>query len=142
MWCPWHAAFCYVEHPRACNAHFSMWHARCTQLHATLHAPPSANQLPQGLGRERPFKHSFDPALKSFLQVRGVYPVDAIVLPDIKMQVLELVLSTRPNNFPIQTDRKPRFEVDVLSMARKVSHQERRAPNFSNDLVIDLVCVL
>jgi hypothetical protein len=89
---------------------------------------------------ERPSaKHGLDPKPKSPRQFCRVFPVDAIVLPDIKMQILDLILSTGPNNLPCQTDRKSRFEIDVLPMAREVRHQERRASNFGDDLVIDLV---
>src|SRR5262249_24903324 len=55
------------------------------------------------------------------------------------MQMLDLVLPTCPNNLPCQTNRKSRFEVDVLPMAREVRYQECRASNFGDDLVIDLV---
>src|SRR5262249_4623092 len=95
-----------------------------------------------GLQGERPAsKQSFDPKLKSPRQFRRVLPVDAVVLSDIKMQVFDLILSTCPNRLPRQTNCKSRFEVDVLPMIREVRDQERRSPYFSDDLVIDLVCV-
>src|SRR3954468_931276 len=80
--------------------------------------------------------------LKSLRQFRRTFPVDAVVLPDIEMQILDLILPTRPNDLPRQTDRKSCFEVNVLAMFGEIRYQERRAPNFSDDLVIDFVCVL
>ena len=73
--------------------------------------------------------------LKSLRQFCRVLPVDAVVLPDIKMQILDLILSTCPNYLSRQTNRKSRFEVDVLPMACEVRYQECRAANFGDDLV-------
>src|SRR5215831_3330569 len=95
--------------PRRASISPSLWRVAIDRLHdfeqAMFHVVEhlmrrrAAGHPP--LGDERPSaKRSLDPNLKSLRQVRRVFPVDAIVLPDIEMQILDLILSTSPNNLP------------------------------------------
>ena len=48
-------------------------------------------------------------------EVRLVLPVNAVVLPNVEMQVLDVIFPTRPDHLQAQANGKSSFKVDVLT---------------------------
>ena len=79
--------------------------------------------------------------LKTLFQLNVFGPIDAIVLPRVKMHLINFVFPASPDDGQTEAKRKTRFEVDARSLAGEVSDDEGRASDFGDDLVVDFVCV-
>ena len=102
---------------------------------------PLALRLSEGLGRCATADDGGNERLKLFSKFLLCFPDDVVILPRVKVDILQIIFSDAPEDRDTTTQRKSSLKVHARTLHGHIRDDESGILNFSDDLVVNPVKV-